>query len=192
MDEIQTAAADTLPEVSTEPTATDAAPEASDTLSVKFNKQVHTLSREDATRYAQKGMKSDTVEPLLTTLKQVATREGKTLAQWVDTLGDRQAPTPEEALTQRLAAEYTALRAFVPDVGEFGTLPPEAVRQAVGEGIPLLDAYLRYAHRERCRIETERAAQAAAAAAATGTQSAGGGAEVSSVEAAMLRGVWGG
>lgn len=98
MDDIQ-AMTDALPEASdttaVTPTASpdDAAlpPSAGDgdALTVKFNKQTVTLSRDDATRYAQKGMKYDTVEPLLTKLREIAAREGKTLAAWVEGIGAR-------------------------------------------------------------------------------------------------------
>lgn len=196
MDEILNTAADTQPEVSTVaaediPAADEAATATEDGISVKFNKQTHTLSREEAIRYAQMGMKYDTVEPLLGTLKEVAAREGKTLAEWVGTLGERPTPDPNEALAARLAEEYDVLRREVPSVGEFSALPDEVVRQAAEEGIPLMDAYLRWEHRERCRIEAERAAQSKAAASATGALSPGAAAYASPTEAAMLRGIWG-
>ncbi len=196
MDEMLNTAADTQPEASTEaaediPAAEEAARAPEDGLSVKFNKQTHTLSREQAIRYAQMGMKYDTVEPLLGTLKEVAAREGKTLAEWVATLGERPSPDPNEALAARLAEEYDALRREVPTVGEFSALPDGAVRLAAEERIPLLDAYLRWEHRERCRIEAERTAQRTAAAAATGALSPGTAAYASPTEAAMMRGIWG-
>lgn len=55
-------------------------------FTVKFNKQLRSLSREDAVQYAQKGMKYDTVQPLLDTLKYVATAEGKTLPELVEAI----------------------------------------------------------------------------------------------------------
>lgn len=214
MDEIQ-AMADTQPEVSAEDTpsvaqACDTSPSAeetfTDSLAVKFNKQTVTLSREDATRYAQKGMKYDSVEPLLATLKGVAAREGKSLAAWVEGVAEADAVSqagtesrPHEpvsgdegdALAARLAEDYLILRREVPEVGGFDTLPPDALREAAESGISLLDAYLRHEHRERCRVAAEQAAQAAAAGRSIGSQAAGAAPEASTAERAMLRGVWG-
>ncbi len=190
---------------------------ANDTLEVKFNKQTYTLSREDATRYAQKGMKYDTVEPLLVTLREVAAREGKSLSALVEglrgeTSGSEEAcrgeqcspasmaepprstdgrPYEADALAERLAEQYLELRREVPSVGGFDTLPPEALREAAESGISLLDAYLRHEHRERCRVAAEQAVQSAAAAASTGTQAAGAAEEMSPVVSAMMRGLWG-
>ena len=194
-------------------TVGEQSPSAPDFLEVKFNKQAVTLSREDATRYAQKGMKYDTVEPLLVTLREAAAREGKTLAAWVEgvaaTARDT-TPTPTDdpthgveepqqgttenggdALAARLAEDYLILRREVPEVGGFDTLPPETLREAAESGISLLDAYLRHEHRERCRIAAAQAAQHAAAAAAVGSQADAAIPELSSAERAMLRGVWG-
>lgn len=185
--------ADTQPQVSTEAaedTAADAAaPPEADAFEVKFNKQTHTLSRQDAIRYAQLGMKHETVEPLLLTLKEVAAREGKTLKEWVGTLSER--PAPADPLAARLAEEYETLHREVPEAGTFEELPAEAVRQSVEEGIPLMDAYLRYAYRERRRTEAARASQQAAAAAATPSLADGAVAYASPAESAMMRGVWG-
>ena len=193
MEDLVAAAPDTQPVVSTEAAEDTAAAAASpeDGLDVRFNKQTHTLSREDAIRYAQKGMKYDAVEPLLATLKDTAAREGKTLKEWVGTLSERPSVSPDEVLAQRLAEEYAELCREVPNVGEFSTLPEAAVRLAAEQGIPLLDAYLRYEYRERRRVEEERAAAAAAARASTGALHDSGTAYASPVEAAMLRGIWG-
>ncbi len=190
MDEIQSPDTETTV---AEPT-TDA-PEASaptDTLEVKFNKQQVTLSRDDAIRYAQKGMKYDNVLPLLDTLRDVAMRRGVSLADLVESLGGEETPaqTPTPTLTDRLAEEYLILCREVPDVGAFDALPPEALREAAEDGISLLDAYLRHRHREACRVANEQAAAAAAAKAALGTQ-ASATEHTSPVVAAMMRGLWG-
>ena len=77
MDEPVTTAPDTQPDVSTEAAEDTAAPVADEGLEVKFNKQTHRLSREDAVRYAQMGMKYDSVEPLFKTLKALAAAEDR-------------------------------------------------------------------------------------------------------------------
>ncbi len=191
MEELAVATADTQPQVLTEAVESIAAPNEGDTLEVKFNKQTHRLSREDAVRYAQMGMKYDAVMPLLNTLKEVAAAEGKTLNEWVGAAKSHKPQSPDEALVARLAQEYTALCREVPTVGAFDTLPDDVVRTAVCEGVSLYDAYLRFEHRERCRIEAERASAAAARDAATGSMAGEALRAVSSAENAMLRGIWG-
>lgn len=198
MDEMMETAGTALPEAeetATSPSETEA-PSAPETppqdggLTVKFNKQLRTLSRDEATNYAQKGLKYDAVEPLLNELREMAGREGQTLNDWV-AAQRAQPPTEDEVLVRRLAAEYTALRREIPDVGAFDTLPPEAVRAAAEEGLSLLDAYLRHEHRERRKCAEAQAQQAAAAAAATGSQASGAGEGTSPTVAALLSGIWG-
>ncbi len=186
MQETVTTAADVQPDASTVAAEAEQAG-----LSVKFNKQTHTLSHEQAVQYAQMGMKYESVEPLLATLKDTAAREGKTLTEWVSGLTERTAPPPADTLAQRLAEEYEALKAFVPQVGDFSQLPDEVVRTAGEQGISLLDAYLRHEHKQTVRIAEEQAAAEAAAARSAGAMASDGGQTASPVEAAMLRGIWG-
>lgn len=203
-------------------------------LTVKFNKQLRSLSRESATTYAQKGMKYEAISPLLDTLKYVAASEEKTLAEFVEAIrrqheeslfsrlmercGDEEIAgellelekkkhqaayesllerekneenETEEAVTRRMAEEFEALRREFPQYSDFGQLPRSVVREAVEHGIPLLDAQLRHEHRERVRADRARADQATAARASTGAQASGGAPFVSSVEAALLKGLWG-
>lgn len=189
MEEMVQTAVDTQPDVSTV-TADTVLPEG-DAWDVKYNKQHHTLSREAVTQYAQMGMKYEAVAPLLSTLKSVAEREGKTLKDWVQALDERPSETTDDALTRRMADEYAVLRREIPTVAEFSALPSEAVREAAETGISLLDAYLRYEHRERCRIDAAQAAADAAAATSVGAQADGNAPAATSVESAMMAGIWG-
>lgn len=64
-------------------------------------------------------------------------------------------------LQQRLADEYAVLSQEMPGkFSKFADIPAPVVREAVGENIPLMDAYLRFAYRESKKREAERAAQA--------------------------------
>ena len=186
MEETVTTVADVQPDASN--VAAEAEPAG---LSVKFNKQTHTLSHEQAVQYAQMGMKYESVEPLLATLKETAAREGKTFTEWVSGMAERPTPTPTDSLSQRLAEEDEALKAIVPQVGEFAQLPESVIRVAGEQGISLLDAYLRYEHGENVRIAAEREAAEAAAAQSAGTMASGGGQTASPVETALLQGIWG-
>ncbi len=203
-------------------------------FTVKHKKQIHSLSRDDAMDYAQKGMKYDDLQPLLESLKYVATSEGKTLAEFVEAIrsqhednlflqlmdrcGDEEIAREllevekgkhkaafesllerekneeletDEAVTQRMAEEFEVLRREFPQYTEFAKVPQSIVREAVEKGVTLLDAQLRYEHRQRIKAENARAAQTAAAKASTGTQMSAGIERGSPVEAALMKGLWG-
>ena len=64
--------------------------------------------------------------------------------------------TEKEKMSDRLAAEYCALKTAVPEAPSFEQLPKEVIRTAVELGISLFDAYLRYGY------EQNRLTQAAA------------------------------
>lgn len=70
-------------------------------LTVKYNKQMHSLSHNDATAYVQKGMKYDSVVPMLESLKYVAAAEGKTLAEFVEAIRDKHSQNVMDALIDR-------------------------------------------------------------------------------------------
>ena len=136
-------------------------------LPVKFNKQDYHLTLDEATAYAQKGMKFDTLEPMLDKLKTVAQANGFGVRELVDALCDG-TPEPSVSVEARLAEEFGQLRAECPAVTEFSALPESVIRASVDDGIPLLYAYLRYEHRERTRVQA-----AAETARRTGESSAG-------------------
>ena len=134
-------------------------------LPVKFNKQDYQLNLEEATAYAQKGMKFDTIEPMLEKLKTLAQSHGLGVRELVDTLCEGTESVSNE---ERLAEEFCRLREECPDITAFDAVPESVVKTALDEGISLLDAYLRYEHRERARVQ-----QAAESARKAGTASAG-------------------
>ena len=205
-------------------------------ITVKYNKQARSLSHKDAVNYAQKGMKYDSVLPMLESLKYVAAAEGKTLAEFVQSIRDQHDENAmaalvdrcggneeiarelfevekgkhqaayenlvkaeqqaeietEEAVTQRLADELAAVREEFPEVTEYSKLPKSVVCEADEKGIPLLDAYLRFLHREQKKSEAAKSQQAAAAKASVGAQASAEGNETRAPAiAAMMTGVWG-
>ena len=81
-------------------------------------------------------------------------------------LGDTPAPPPEE---ERLAAEYDALCAEIPDAPAFSALPEETFAVAKREDISLLDAYLRVLFREQRRTAQALRDQQEAAARSAGS-----------------------
>jgi hypothetical protein len=137
-------------------------------LPVKFNKQDYQLTLEEATAYAQKGMKFDTVEPMLDKLKALAQQHGLGVRELVDTLCGEDVPAISDE--QRLADDFCRLREECPDVTAFEAIPDSVIRTALDEGIPLLDAYLRHEHRERVRVEAATDAARKASASSAGAQ----------------------
>lgn len=215
-------------------TGDNAAPTAEVLFTVKHNKQIHPLSRDDVMAYAQKGMKYDDLQPVLDTLKYVAASEGKSLAELVEAIRKQNEETvfsrlldrcgdeeiarellevekgkhraayesllererneetaTEEAVTERMASEFEELRNEFPQYSSFENVPQAVVKEAVEKGVSLLDAQLRYEHRQRVLAENAKASQAAAAKASTGTQQSAGGEQASPAEAAFMKGLWG-
>lgn len=82
----------------------------------------------------------------------------------------------QQALTeQRLADDFLKLsEEFSGCFGSFSDVPEAVVECAVSENIPLLDAYLRYRHREAKRIAAEQSRQIESAARSPGSLSDAG------------------
>lgn len=79
-------------------------------LQVKFNSQAHSLSRKDAVLYAQKGMKYDSIVPMLESLKYVAAAEGKTLAEFVQIIRSQHDENAMAALVDRCGGDEEIAR----------------------------------------------------------------------------------
>lgn len=84
---------------------------------------------------------------------------------------DRQEEEERERqrLHHRLAADFEILRRQMPQVREPEQLPDNVWRTAVQEGIPLMDAYLRFLWREEQKARLERSREERAAAASSGS-----------------------
>lgn len=156
------------------------------TLPIKFNKQEYQLSVEEATVYAQKGMKYTTMEPMLEQLRAHAETKGQTVAALVKELCGEQRDANE-----RLAEEFCRLREECPEMDTFDKVPSAVVRQALENGTPLLYAYLRYHYDESRRVARARAMAEAATAASAGSQRGETHKTPDPTVAAMVRGVWG-
>ncbi len=138
-------------------------------LPVKFNKQDYQLSMEEATAFAQKGMKFDTIEPMLDKLKNLAQQNGMPLRELVDALCDTPPKMAEGGVEERLADEFLMLQAECPDITDFEQLPKTVVEQAVNSGESLLLSYLRYCHRESVRVSEAKTAAALAGGCSVGS-----------------------
>ena len=158
-------------------------------LPIKFNKQDYHLNLEEATAYAQKGMKFDTIEPMLDKLKTLAQQHGLGVREMVDVLCGEDLPSVSDE--QRLADDFCRLREECPDITAFDALPESVIQTSLEEGIPLLDAYLRYEHRERLRVQAATDAARKAGAASAGAQRSELAPTPDPAVAAMLQGVRG-
>lgn len=199
MDETMLTAA-TTPSEHNEPQQTDVVPneceephlqEGTFCLPVKFNKQDYQLSKDEATALAQKGMKFDTIEPMLDKLKHLAQQNGTSLRELVDALCDT--PTAEEqgSVEERLADEFLALQAGCPEITDFEQLPKTVVDEAVQKGDSLLLAYLRYCYRENGKVSEAKTSAALAGAASVGSLSGEVSSPADPAVEAMVRGVRG-
>ena len=156
-------------------------------LPVKYNKQEYQLSLDEATTYAQKGMKYEQLEPTLLQLSALAKGQGRSLLEHLRLLGGE--PVPD--VNERLADEFCRLQKRCPEVDAFDRLPASVVTEAVENGTPLLYAYLAHHYDETRRIKRANTDRTAAGAASAGSQQG----EVPHAEdptvSAMIRGVRG-
>ena len=93
-----------------------------------------------------------------------------------------------DAINERLAVELVELQAERPEVLSIEDVPRSVVDMALQKGIPLLDAYNRYALKEQKRAGAAAQQQAANQKAATGSLANGGDEASDPVWEAFLRG----
>ena len=82
-------------------------------------------------------------------------------------------PVPSEDVTDRLAREFLDLTAEFPELADPARIPDAVLDTAAGEGIPLLDAYLRYRRQEEKRVAAAAHSRQQAAARSAGSLSRG-------------------
>lgn len=188
-------------------------------LTVRFNHQDRVVSREEAVRLAQQGLKYQSLEPTLVQLRRAAAISGRSasqlLSEWssraeamcfADAVrrcgGNEQAARQlmeserdavqrrhGDSLTERLANGFVQLQRAVPQVTDIKQVPSEVWRDAVEQDIPLLDAFLRHRNREQQRIDAAAAASGKASADTVGALSGGAPSNISPEIHAMLAGV---
>ncbi len=174
-------------------------------LEVKFNKELKKLSLEEATTYAQKGMKFDLLATELETLKALSAAKGVSLPEFVKGLeaADREKRLGEltekcsgdTALAERL---LSAERGEPADdtaelLAEFPNLTrdtvPESVKTAANlKGTGLLFEYLLYEHRQRVAAAEEKSRDKAAREGSLGSMSFGS--SESLADAEFIKGIW--
>ena len=165
-------------------------------IEVKFNKQLRRLSESEARDFAEKGMKYDSLIPVLNRLKELSPDSSMSIAQLVDHLfKEREERSSNEQTEQnegrqnRLTAQFIELKSKFPEVN-IREIPKSVIEQSLKGEIPLYYAYLGYLHGERLKAERSSVAQEKASKAATGGLKDSPDRLSSPEIAAMLKGIW--
>ncbi len=90
----------------------------------------------------------------------------------------------------RLADEYLALKANMPDAPEYGKLPNSVIIEAAEGKRDLYSAYLHYLYNEKLKIDAAQKTEAAATNASAGTMKNKSGDNTSSADRNFLSGLW--
>ena len=165
-------------------------------LEVKFNKQLRRLSESEARDFAEKGMKYDSLIPVLDRLKELSPDSSMSIAQLVDHLfkereerASKEQNERNEGRQNRLTAQFIELKSKFPEVN-IREIPKSVIEQSLKGEIPLYYAYLGYLHGEKVKAERSSVAQEKASAAATGGLKDSPDRLSSPEIAAMLKGIW--
>lgn len=167
-------------------------------IEVKFNKQLRRLSLSEARDFAEKGMKYDSLIPVLNRLKELSPDGSMSLSQLADHLfeeKEKRASDAQEAeelfgRQNRLTAQFIELKSKFPEIGGIRDVPKSVIEQSLNGDIPLYYAYLGYRHEQEQKARlAEQSSEKAKAATAGNLKDAPD--TLSSPEiAAMLKGIW--
>lgn len=165
-------------------------------IEVKFNKQLRRLSESEARDFAEKGMKYDSLIPVLNRLKELSPDSSMSIAQLVDHLfkereerASKEQNERNEGRQNRLTAQFIELKSKFPEVN-IREIPKSVIEQSLKGEISLYYAYLGYLHGEKVKAERSSVAQEKASAAATGGLKDSPDRLSSPEIAAMLKGIW--
>ena len=165
-------------------------------IEVKFNKQLRRLSESEARDFAEKGMKYDSLIPVLNRLKELSPDSSMSIAQLVDHLfkereerASNEQTEQNEGRQNRLTAQFIELKSKFPEVN-IREIPKSVIEQSLKGEISLYYAYLGYLHGEKVKAERSSVAQEKASKAATGGLKDSPDRLSSPEIAAMLKGIW--
>lgn len=187
--------AETLPASVSE----DAIPnEKEEGIEVKFNKQLRRLSLSEARDFAEKGMKYDSLIPVLNRLKELSPDGSMSLAQLADHLfeeKEKRASGAQEAeelfgRQNRLTAQFIELKSKFPEIGGIRDVPKSVIEQSLNGEIPLYYAYLGYCHEQEKKAKLAAQSSEKATAATAGNLKDAPDTLSSPEIAAMLKGIW--
>ena len=194
--EAEIAAETELAETSAQSEAATPSSEQERGIEVKFNKQLRHLSESEARDFAEKGMKYDSLIPVLNRLKELSPDSSMSIAQLVAHLfkereerASMEQNEQNEGRQNRLTAQFIELKSKFPEIN-IREIPKSVIEQSLKGEIPLYYAYLGYLHGERLKAERSSVAQEKASAAATGGLKDSPDRLSSPEIAAMLKGIW--
>ena len=177
-------------------------------VEVKFNKEIKKLTLSEAATLAQKGMKLDSLMPIMDKLKRLSKTAGMSVDGYISYLegGNNQLRKSQllkecggnEELTEhilaleegvRLQEEFEEIKAEFPQISSLDELPEEVKSAAKLKGTGLLFEHLLFQHRLRKAAEEELGRKEKRAAQSLGSVSAN--TRNNAVDAEFLKGVWG-
>ncbi|MEE0899139.1 MAG: hypothetical protein U0L88_16140 [Acutalibacteraceae bacterium] len=159
----------------TDVSLTDTTPKSDEQVKIpiKFNKETKNLTLEEATTLAQKGLKFESIEKEYNLLKQLASRENKSIPNYIAELERRYNEEKKQSLTEKcggnqeiaehiLALEkekkasdgFEELSTAFPEIKSKENLPQEVLNNAELKGTLLLDEYLRYLLSQKRNAQT--------------------------------------
>ena len=179
-------------------------------IPVKFNKEIKNLSINEASQLAQTGMKSDALKEELDTLKMLANKNGKSIAEFLRVIKETQYQQRREELATKCGGDFSfaehilsleendnqydalgfeELKKEFPHFKALEELPEEVLENARLKGRLLLDEYLRFRLAEKKRIQLATKTQKTAENTTLGSQINRDGA-VNPETLEFLRGLW--
>ncbi|MBR6572319.1 MAG: hypothetical protein IKK77_01195 [Clostridia bacterium] len=177
-------------------------------VEVKYNKEIKKLTLSEAATLAQKGMKLDSLMPIMDKLKRLSKTAGMSVDGYISYLegGNNQLRKSQllkecggnEELTEhilaleegvRLQEEFEEIKAEFPQISSLDELPEEVKSAAKLKGTGLLFEHLLFQHRLRKAAEEELGRKEKRAAQSLGSVSAN--TRNNAVDAEFLKGVWG-
>lgn len=177
---------------------------------VKFNKEIRTLSHEEAAVLAQKGLKYDMVSDDLKRLKNLAVQKGKNISDYITDIENQANEAHKKKLLDScsgnseivehilelegatdgntLAGLEEILREF-PEIKSMSDLPSQVLETVEIKGGNLFDAYLRYQHQQNRQALKQKEIQQRAEKSSIGSQSGHTGG-MSDVNMEFINGLW--
>lgn len=194
----------------TEVLSTATEPQKEPLITVKFNKKIIKLGATQAAELAQKGMKFEAIANDYETLKALANKNGKSVAQFLESIKEERLLKRKTELLEKCGgdsalaehilaleegqqavdtANFDELSKKFPEIKSAEQLPEEVLQNAQLSGRALLDEYLRYLLDEKLRVKETAKHQAAAESLSLGSQASCEGV-VNPETAEFLRGLW--
>ena len=145
-------------------------------IPVKFNKETKNLSLEEASSLAQKGMKYDSIKEEYDTLKELASAEGKSVAEYLKDIKEKKTETRLNELIDKCGGDketaehflslemkenksddgFGEIKKYFPEISSKEDLPEEVLQNQELHGSMLLDEYLRYLLKARLNTESNK------------------------------------